>query len=344
MKIRLELTEYHPGLPGYDARYSFQCFLENEKLEPYCCRLSASEEGMRIYGLDAVIPYSVRKEKKQVTIRVLYTPDPSIRNEYTLAFPQFGRKFYDDFDGDKLNTAYWRNGWPWGGCLLLTEDSAFVDDLAYVKDHCLTLPLQKGRRTIENKFLRQKATVNYAAPCVYLMDKTSLTYGAVMFRARMPQVGGTEFSAWLTVKDEQDLLIHPFDPDNSRSGEFNIMHYSPCWGEEYSIGISYYCPGRYAKYFGKNVEAPGVLEEYKTYGLVRTPEGIYFYCDGRLVYAHHGVICTSSAELFLIFSYNYGVKEGVSAGGNFDDSMLPTEVKIDWVAMYDYDAGLTADG
>jgi hypothetical protein len=50
MKMCLMLDELHPGLPGFDARYRFSCYLNNEKIESYTCTLSCAHPEVKFYA------------------------------------------------------------------------------------------------------------------------------------------------------------------------------------------------------------------------------------------------------------------------------------------------------
>ncbi len=334
MKMCLMLDELHPGLPGFDARYKFHCYLDNEKIESYACMLSSPYPEVKFYGFEVVVPYSIRESKKSIEINATYMLNNTIRCSYELKFTHLELHICDDFESDRLDPSIWRLGWPWGVSTNLRNGSMMSGDIVRVEDSQLILPALKMNKHATDSVTGKKHTASYLSSCVNTLNRVHLQYGCVMINAKFHNLGGVLFSAWLAQVDDGYFLIHPLDPEKSRSGELGFVEYSPCWGEKYSVSTHYYCDGKYSRAVGIWHDAKGITHGYNTFGVVRLKNGIFYYYNGELVSAYRGIASTSTSELCLLMATSFGSKSFNHYGGIFTDEMLPLETKIDWVKMY----------
>ena len=334
MKMCLMLDELHPGLPGFDARYRFSCYLNNEKIESYTCTLSCAHPEVKFYGFEAVVPYSIRESHKSIDIQATYMLDPSVRCLYKLEFVRLEPYIFDDFDGDRLDPSIWRLGWPWGVSANIKNDSMMTGDIVRVEDSQLVLPAIKKFKRATDPLTGKKHTASYLSSCVNTLNRLHLQYGCVMVNVKFHSLGGVIFSAWLAQVDDGYFLIHPLDPEKSKSGELGFVEYSPCWGEKYAVSTHYYRDGKYSRAVCSWCDAKGIAHGYNTFGVVRIKNGIFYYYNGELVSAYRGIASTSTSELCLLMTTSFGSKDSSHYGGIFTDDMLPLETRIDWVKIY----------
>lgn len=333
MKMFLMLDEPHPGLPEFGARYKFSCYIGNEKIESYACKLTSRFPQVKIYGFDVVVPYSIRKSEDSIMIYASYTMDNAVSCAYELKFARLDLDVFDDFEGNKLDSSIWGQGWPWGVRINKRLNSAMLGDLLRVEDSHLIMPCAKMRKRAAD-FDGEKHTISYASSCINTLNRLHVKYGCVMINVEMHTLGGVMFAAWLAQINEGYFLLHPLDPERSKSGELGFLEYAPCWGERYAICTHYYCDGKYSRADNLWYNAKGIATGHNTFGVVRLKNGIFYYYNGELVSSNKGIASTSTSELCLLMATSFGSSDGVHYGGNFSDDMLPIETKIDWVKIY----------
>ncbi len=334
MRMRLILEEMHPGLPEFDARYSFHCYMNDENIGSSACVLSCSAPEVRIYGTDVVVPYIIRESNDSVEITASYMVDPTVFCTYELKFTHLDCFLNDDFDVDHLDPEIWGLGWPWGINTNTKNNSMILGDFIRVEDSLLVLPAVKMNTTVTDPETGSIQTASYVASCVNTLNRVHIQHGCVMINVDLHKQGGILFAAWLAQVNDGYFLIHPLDPERSRSGELGFLEYAPCWGEKYSITTHYYCDGKYSTADSVWCNVRGIMDGFNTFGVVRLDYGIFYYCNGELVSAYKGIARTSNSELCLLMATSFASKDNVHYAGNFTDDMLPLETKVDWVKMY----------
>ena len=334
MKMRLVLDELHPGLPEFDARFSFRCYINDENDGSSACVLSCKFPEVKIYGMDVIVPYSIRESNDSIGITATYTLDPTISCVYELTFTHLDCFLYDDFDGDRPDPEVWNLGWPWGININTKNNSMMSGDLVRIEDGFLVLPAVKKSTAVTDPETGITKTASYVASCVNTLNRVHIQRGCVMVNVDLHKQGGVLFAAWLAQVDDGYFLLHPLDPERSRSGELDFLEYAPCWGEKYSVTTHYYCDGKYSTAYSKWCDVRGIMNARNTFGVVRLDYGIFYYYNGELVSVYKGIACISNSELCLLMATSFASKNSIHYAGNFTDDMLPLESKVDWVKMY----------
>jgi beta-glucanase (GH16 family) len=225
--------------------------------------------------------------------------------------------FKDDFDGDSLNTNIWTrfeyphtNYYVRDGALTLLAERIFVDE-----DEIYTM---SGIRTLQ---------------------KYSLKGGCFMARMKSPDKGGCNSAFWLMPEGSytRDFFFMDTKLKNYGCSEIDIVEYSPFYGKEFPLTMHFWnSSGAHTakSYWGSCDD--NIYEDYHEYACIWEQDGIYFYFDGKPVFANRDVDTHSRAvAAYIVLSVNSAkIHEGLEWLGPCTDDMFPFETKFDWVKTY----------
>lgn len=208
--------------------------------------------------------------------------------------------FYDNFDGNKLNTKLWKHR---------TDNkhwSVQRADNVELKNGHLVLLLKKEKA--EDK--------NYTGSGI--ISKETFQYGYYEARLKIPSGAGWHTSFWLMRHNDTTAEI-----------EIDILENDSKHPNTYEIAFHTY-PGGHKSIFGKSVKTPNMTEEFVLLGCEYTPEYVKYYRNNEQVkfldiseYKHGPV----NIWLTSIASWLGGTKQ-------VDDTKLPGKAIIDYVKFY----------
>jgi hypothetical protein len=101
----VSLLQYHPGLPGFDAEYSFTVKKNGLLVSRDSYSLSVNDSRVTVKDGKVIVPYSVRSTGKDVVVTV--KPQGGKSKKITIPSKKWEITFNDDFDGNDLDSSKW---------------------------------------------------------------------------------------------------------------------------------------------------------------------------------------------------------------------------------------------
>lgn len=175
---------------------------------------------------------------------------------------------------------------------------------------------------------------DYTSGCINTKYNGDWKYGRIEVRAKFSTGRGILHSIWMLPRDN----LYGIWP---ASGEIDIMeHVGFDPGMIYSAihNSAYNHVNHRNKSQWKYIES--LHDNFHIYSVEWTPEKIDFLVDGEVYFTYEKKDKTAKVwpfdkEFYLLFSSSVG---GVWAGiHGIDDSIIPSEMKIDWVRVYQYE-------
>ena len=231
-----------------------------------------------------------------------------------------------DYDGlpDSSKWTYETGGHGWGN----NEKQFYLEkskDNSFVKNGILHIAALK-KDYQDSKYTSAKLTT---------YKKLSLQYGKIEVRAKLPKGKGTWPAIWMLPESIQTQA-----EDWPLCGEIDIMEtvgkdpdviHTSLHSELYN-----HIKGTQVTHFEK---VPGVSDSFHKYGIEWTNKSIRFYIDDRLFYesfkGENGRVSTNEGWPFdkpYYLILNLAI--GGNWGGEVDDSILPAEMQVDYVRIY----------
>ncbi|MFB4421740.1 discoidin domain-containing protein [Streptomyces sp. QL37] len=186
-------------------------------------------------------------------------------------------KFFDDFTGSGLDRSKWRvvrTGTEMGP--VNGESQAYVDSPANIRT-------ENGSLVLESKYCKgctstPNGTFDFTSGRVDTNTKFDFTYGKVSARMKLPVGDGFWPAFWMLGSDVDDPAV-----SWPGSGETDIMEnigYGD-WTSSALHGPGYSADGNIGKQ--QTYPAGGRADQWHTYGVEWTPEGMTFTVDDRVV-------------------------------------------------------------
>lgn len=235
----------------------------------------------------------------------------------------------DEFDGDVVDTTKWTydiGNWGWGNNELQYYTKQRTEN-ARIEDGNLIIEARKG--DMGEAWTSARLTTR---------GKTAFLYGKIEFRAKVPAQKGNWAAGWTLGDDYVDELSWPY------CGEIDIME-SVGFEMDDETGngkahASVHCGAYYFKLGNQptsTIDVENMQEEYHTYAVEWTPEGIVALIDDKPYFSYED----TSTELAWPFSKSQNIILNLAMGGGWggaqgmDESVTSQKMIIDYVRVYE---------
>jgi len=310
--IELVILNYFPELPGYSTEYEIGMICDGvqRKVGEYTLKVTPNDLVVR----ENVVIASDQQKKTYDKFTVEATDKLTGKKaQMTITPRKWKLNFKDDFDGDSLNTNIWtRYEYPYTNY--------------YVRDGALTL-------------LAEHKDEIYTMSGIRTLKEYSLKGGCFMARMKSPDKGGCNSAFWLMPEGryKRDFFFMDTKLKNYGCSEIDIVEYSPFYGKEFPLTMHFWnSSGAHTakSYWGSCDD--NIYEDYHEYACIWEQDGIYFYFDGKPVFANRDVDTHSRAvAAYIVLSVNSAkIHEGLEWLGPCTDDMFPFKTKFDWVKTY----------
>lgn len=337
----VSLLQYHPGLPGFDAEYSFTVKKNGLLVSRDSYSLSVNDSRVTVKDGKVIVPYSVRSTGKDVVVTV--KPQGGKSKKITIPSKKWEITFNDDFDGNDLDSSKWSVFEPY-----LTYSENPVSYAGYdcyeVSNGSLKLLIKKQKTTLNGK------TFEYTDACVSTEGKFKQTLGCYVASMKYEPWSGVCGGYWLLPvagPRRQSVFFDNKNP-NLGCGEVDIIEYSKSFGDEFCVTEHFwnYNTGNHTStnHFMAKPRVKICDGKFHAIGVVITEDASYYYCDGELVgqFEHDYKTTTPSGQKkspvknFMLFSYRMGKDDESNWVGrwNFKDSDFPLAYEVDWCRAY----------
>jgi beta-glucanase (GH16 family) len=235
----------------------------------------------------------------------------------------------DEFDGTGLpDTSKWTydiGDWGWGN-----------NELQYYTENRLENARQEdGNLIIEAR--KDDDGYNWSSARLTTRGKVTFTYGKIEFRAKVPVERGNWAAGWTLGDNYVDEISWPY------CGEIDILEtvgYEI--DDETGDGKAHASIHCGAYYFKLNnhptsiIEVENMHDEWHTYGIIWTPEGIEAYVDDQIYFTYND----TSTDLSWPYSDPQNLILNLAMGGGWggaegmDETVTNQQFVIDYVRVY----------
>lgn len=337
----VELVQYHPGVPGYNVSYTLVLYDEASVIPASDATFSCNRAGVTYSGNTVTVPESVRNAYADFTVTAVRKSDGK---KDTLVVPckKWTQSFNDDFDGNTLSDDKWsvfEAGVDHGS----THETT-TNDCWDVKDGKLALKVEKRNVTVNGK------TYAHAGAAIATNQNFSqLGVGCFSASMKLPSQGGLNSAFWLMPMGSWGKNGAFFDSlsPSKECGEVDIIEMSANWGDKYQITEHYFDFKNNYNHtmktgYGKTSNA---TTQFNTYSCAVVPgQGIYYYCNGNLVWSNTQVAAKSTPNnvlarpMFMLLSLHLGNPSSTTWLGKWTfpdvESSFPINMYVDWVRAY----------
>lgn len=339
-EYEVSLLQYHPGLPNFDAEYSFIVKRDGLLVSRDNYSISVNDNRVKVKDGQVIVPYSVRSEGKDVVVTI--KPIDGKSKSLKIPSKKWEITFDDDFNGNDLDPSKWSVFEPY-----LTYGSNPVsycdpNDCYEVSNGTLKLLIQKKDSKLNGK------TFHYKDACISTENKFRQSLGCYVASMKFEPWSGVCAGFWLLPvagSKRQSVFFHRSNPDWG-CGEVDIIEYASSFGEKYSVTEHFWDVNSGDHVLGDTFWANANVADGKFHaiGVAITEDASYYYCDGKLVgFFEHEYKATSASGLkrnpvknFMLFSYRMGPNDDSNWVGkwNFKDSDFPLVYEVDWCRAY----------
>ncbi len=246
-------------------------------------------------------------------------------------------KFFDDFNGTKLNSSYWTFDEQCAGG---AEVQANVPENLDIRDGNAILTADKDTK-LHNQYRDGSGSsvvgrTYYTGAKFNSRDKVYYKYGRFEMYAKMPMGSGAWPAFWTLGQGkgwpwggEIDILemagfdygyvsaVHWCEPDEPQSSAYGSGHLSE---------------GGIASVLSDTNQVK-LADAYHVIGMEWTPTNIHFYFDGQesgdIKITRKSMSQAMHCSHFMIINYALG-----GMGGPVDDSVFPQNMYVDWVKVW----------
>ncbi len=341
-KLETQLLQYHPGLPEYDAEYAFVVKNDGLLVHISSITLKTNDPRVRIKNGKVTVPYSVRKEGKDVVVTAT-SNSTGQSSKITIPSKKWEQTFNDDFNGNDLD----HNKWS-----VFEPELTYGDSPAYCARDCYEVSngslklLGEKRETVMNG-----KTYQYTDGAISTENKFNQSLGCFVSAMRFESWSGICGGFWLlpVFSGQRQSIFFDGARSDLGCGEVDIIEWSKHFGDNYHVTEHFWNYNTQAHTRTNHVlAAPKTARmddgKYHAIGVVLTKENSYYYCDGELmgVFDHSYNTTTASGSKkspvrsFMLFSYRYGADTDSNWVGrwNFKDSDFPLKYEVDWCRAY----------
>lgn len=341
-KLEASLLQYHPGLPEFDAEYTFVVKQDGLLVNIDYITLKANDPRVKIKEGKAIVPYSVRKEGKDVVVTAsLKGTDQS--SKITIPSRKWEQTFNDDFNGNDLDPNKWS---------VFEPELSYGNSPAYCARDCYEVSsgtlklLGEKRETVLNG-----KTYQYTDGAISTENKFNQSLGCFVASMRYGPWSGICGGFWLlpVYSGQRQSLFFDGPRSDLGCGEVDIIEWSKHFGDIYHVTEHFWNYNTQAHSRTNHVSAAPMTAKmddgkFHAIGVVLTKENSYYYCDGELVgtFEHSYTTTTASGtkknavRSFMLFSYRFGPDDDSNWVGrwNFKDSDFPLKYEVDWCRAY----------
>ena len=354
--MEVRIVEYHPGIPGYDAKYQFRVYygekydMDALTLDEFTLSCNAPE--VRISGRDVIVPASFKDDATIDGVKITATlnSDPSVTAYYPLMIKSWKQTFNDDFDGDEIDTSKWRlSSENYNYLSQIGEGKTLTqsDACTYVEDGKLVMRVMdgKGKPTwVENN---REEEADFVDARLETRGKFAQTYGCFMAGMIVPTASNAASTTafWLMPSTGAWGKEYFFNQrtTNVNCGEIDIMEFSPAWGEDKFQATEHWWDAmtgqKTSSGTGLNVYASGTeLQDGSVcnYATVWTENTLYTYFNGELVKTTRNLDAFESENAYMIVSMHaagYG-SEPNWVGSFTEEDLDDLYAYVDYVRAY----------
>lgn len=225
--------------------------------------------------------------------------------------------FYDDFDGNSLNTDLWLTQYYWGNTIESNNEAQwYISDSFAVKDSILTIKLKEEEMLgwVMVDGIRQPKLFNLTSGLIHTGESFRQKYGRFEIYCKLSHKHGLLPSFW---------LIEP----SSYPPEIDVFEFSGVVGNAYNVGFVFGDDDiPVFKYSVFNQIRPVNLIGWNKFTLDWTPTELSWYFNGILVYRYSGV---GIPQTPMYVAVNLAADNTLIQEGS-------QEMLIDWVKIYKY--------
>lgn len=231
--------------------------------------------------------------------------------KYLINGKEYVRTFYDEFEGDKLDTSKWSLCPEW----VRHNGNVWRNDMTSL-DGNGNLVLSVGKLN----------SSEYKSGAIRSRNKFDQIYGYFEIKVKLQSSPGFWGAFWLM----------PYSIDSGVDGgadgtEMDVFESAYVTSSRIQYGIHYDGYGSRHKNIGTSVYAKNAYDgNYHIFGMEWSEDGYIFYYDGVEQYR----ITSEQVDVSKVKSY---LKVSVEAGnwaGKVDDSKLPDGITVDYVKVY----------
>lgn len=342
----ITIPNWHPGAIGYDVAYDINVVKSGKLLQntgEYL--ITAITEGLTIADNKITIPYNVRKNLNECTIKVSLISNPEINTFYKIPLhTDLQVTFEDEFDGTTLDSSKWvpyMNNIPFG-----TNSTQVIghQNAVSVNNGILSLNAKKETVVVGDKTYNYITGMIQTGPSGFEQNQGTFTG-----RFRFPTKGGINSAFWLTPKDySNDFLF--VDKSGAGCNEIDVFEQSANFE---NLGLSY-SSGQH--YFTKDAQNQNVFSHtnsrfsssgdgseidigWHDFCLVWTDTATYYYCDGHLIQMIDGLSnsTTLNNKAHMILTAGVAsINNDISGNwyGSMNDSDFPQSFEVDYIKVY----------
>lgn len=233
----------------------------------------------------------------------------------------------DEFDGmgkpDSTKWIYDIGDWGWGN----------NEPQYYTQGRSENARVENGNLIIEAH--KNDLGKEWTSARLTTRGRASFLYGKIEFRAKVPSGDGTWAAGWLLGDEYVDELSWPY------CGEIDVLETTGKEiDDETGNGLNHASCHTRTYYFKEGTQITSEIEvenlenEFHTYGIEWTPEGIIAYLDGNYYYTYD----KTQDELEWPFDKPQNIilnlAIGGGMGGAIDPSLQSAQLVVDYVRVY----------
>jgi beta-glucanase (GH16 family) len=248
--------------------------------------------------------------------------------QFKASYKDYKLVWSDEFDCSGLpDSTKWNydiGGHGWGN----NEKQIYLEkslENSYVKDGKLHIAALK----------KDYGNMQYTSARLTTYDRFLIQYGKIEVRAKLPEGKGTWPAIWMLpetirTKEEEWPLCGEIDIMEHVGKDPNMVHVSL-----HTELYNFWKKNQYTHF----ERLPDVFNDFHLYGIEWTTNSIKFFIDNKLFYeAIKGENGKVTANEGWPFEKPYYLILNLAIGGNWggdvDDTILPAEMEIDYVRMY----------
>ena len=262
-QIFVRIVQYHPGVPNYDVTYDFRVYYgdeyESELLDESQYKLYTDVPEIIVDGSSITVPASFKDNTDIEVVKVYAT-----FNDYTdkvgyylLGIKNWKLTFEDEFEGTSLDETKWSNNYEceeYGNGLNLARPLDGNSNKTYaahessyeVKDGNLVMKIVKsnGQKTWNQG---EEIDVDYFSTFLVTKGKFEQKFGCFQTRIKLPTNpdAGSNSAVWLLPTSAMwgnafFATAKTGDLQNNLCGEFDLIEYSPAWGNEFGNTVHWW--------------------------------------------------------------------------------------------------------
>ena len=263
---------------------------------------------------------------------------PAPENPTVICMDDYSLVWYDDFDGDTLDTSKWTGFRCGSETSVVRQGGWWHTDFATVKDGTLNI----ATKYYPNGYKGGKAGWYSCGLCTTGLFEQ--TYGYFEVRCILPKGVGMWSAFWMLPQD----FSHTIGNGGTDGAEIDVFE-SPNYHYKLSDNVNVVTTNLHIDGYGKEeqsenvatpfIEANDPYEEFNTYGVSWNETEYVFYING-VETGRSSFGGTSRVPEYLLLTAEVGGANGVAgaswAGDALQSDAEPTDFVIDYVRAYQY--------